>query len=320
MVLNSHGMKSKIMHEINEKCRVISSSRKPVLIIGEFGSGKGWIAKNIHELSDRKGQQFLKLNCNSLQQDEIERKLFGFLSFTESQSIEINRGLFEKTDGGTLFFEGFETLPVNQQQKVIESIQKRFIKHVGSSRKIMADVRLIASVNGYVNPRRDAINRNENSIYEINPHIIFLPPLRNRREDIIPLIYNFLESSYMDVPGSIEVDKISPKTLYQCIHYNWPGNIRQLKNAITLAILLSDGNLLKPEHLPESICRDMPEGKKLLEVQQSKSFQEAEKNLFKELLNKMYSPEKIASTLGIDQDSVEEKIRRYQLEKMQAEI
>lgn len=318
MVLNSHGMKSKIMHEIIEKCRVIADTRKPVLIIGEFGSGKGWIAKTIHELGYRKNQPFSKINCNSMQSDEIKRKLFGHLSFQRNRSVEINRGLFEKCNEGTLFFEGFEALDVNLQQQIIDSIQSKSINHIGSSLSIITDVRMIASVNGYTHQINAFPNHRENSIYEINPHIIFLPPLRNRREDIAPLIYSFLDSNLFEEPG-MNTNEISPEVLYLCMHYSWPGNIRQLKNVIKLGVLLSNGYPMLPEHLPKSILTRLPKGQKLFEVHQSKSFQKAEKNLIRDLLHKINSPEKIATSLGIKQQKLEEKIEKYQLHKAQTE-
>jgi two-component system, NtrC family, response regulator AtoC len=310
-LLNTPEMRSDIMNEILDKCRNIAPTRKPVLIIGEYGTGKGWIARLIHEQSDRKDQSFSKINCYSIQAEEVERKLFGYLSCTD-RSVQINRGLFEKSNGGTLFVEGFEELPVRLQHQIIESVQDQAINHLGSSLRLKTDVRLITSVYGQTSKYNGNTFPADNTIYEINPTIIFQPPLRNRREDIEPLIHCFLE--YYQREGSYDhVRTISPQALYLCIHYHWPGNIRQLKNAVKLATLLSDGKTLQPQHLPESIRSSQPEGDALLNIHQSKSFQAAEKYLIEELIQKMESFEKIALTLGLEFNELEEKIRNYQL-------
>lgn len=311
---NNYGMQSQIMNEIIEKCHFIAPTRKTILIIGEYGSGKGWIAKMIHGFSDRKENPFSKINCYSMPSEEIKRKLFGYISFT-NESVNLNRGIFEKCDGGTIYLEGFDALPIELQQQILESIQNKSIKHVGSSLYIRADVRLITSMYNYSFQSHKNTKRTSNSIYEINPYIIFQPPLRNRREDIVPLIRNFLNSGHTKENGFTEKE-ISPETLNICIQHTWPGNIQQLKNAIKFAKLLSNGKTLQPHHLPKTISNNLPMGPSLKELQQSKSFQTAEKNLIRQMMIEYNSPQKIASCIKISIKDLEEKIEKYQLSSM----
>lgn len=312
-------MKSPVMQEIIDKCYEYSASpSKPVLLVGEFGTGKGWVARLIHNLSDRKDFSFSRLNCYTMPSDEIARKLFGFLSFKKDRSVRINRGMFELNNGGTIFFDGFESLPVQLQQQIIDSVQKRSIHHIGSTLPIRTDVRIITSVNGYFDSK-SSIYRNENFLYEINPHILFLPPLRNHREDIAPLINKILNSVYVDIPDFQNGCQITPKALYLCIHYNWPGNVRQLKNALKFAALLSEGKPIQPKHLPHTVKSGLPSGQKLLNIQRSKSFQTAEKFLLKELLESKHSLEKVALSLDLNTHALQKKIRKYQLEEIKME-
>jgi DNA-binding NtrC family response regulator len=310
---NTHKMQSDFMIDLQKKCRLIAPSSTPVLIVGEFGTGKGWIARYIHSISDRERYPFSRINCYSMGAEEVSRKLFGYLSFT-GHSAKINRGLFEESNRGTIFFEGFDVLPADIQQQIIESVQTKKISHLGSSLHIHTDVRLITSMYGHSYQNSRNYMRPENLIYEVNPHIIFQSPLRNRREDISPLIKSLLKTMHMkgEVTNNIT---IAPDALYKCIHYNWPGNIRQLKNAIRQAAILSGGDKIELRHLPESVRNGQPVDDKLLELQQSQSFQKAEKLLLEELFDTSESPEKIAELLGITTRSVAESLERYQLKK-----
>ncbi len=317
---NFKEMKSPVMQEIIDKCFVYSANpSKPVLLVGEYGTGKGWIARLIHNLSYRKDFPFSKLNCNALPPDEIAKKLFGHLSFNDDMSVRINRGLFELNNGGTIFFNGFESLPVQLQQQIIESVQKKSIQHIGSTLSIRTDVRIITALDRYIDDKKN-LNKNDNYIFEINPQILFLPPLRNRREDIAPLIHKFLNSSYSNYPDLQSDQRITPKALYLCIHYNWPGNVRQLQNALKYATLLSKGKTVQPKHLPHTVKTGLPSGQKLLEVQNSKSFQTAEMNLLKSLIQSKLSAEKLALCLGLSTHTVQEKIKKYHLEEIKTEI
>ncbi len=314
-VKNSNSLTSRVMSEIMADCRVIASEQAPVVILGEHGSGKCWTAKMIHERSNRKDRIFSRVNCYSMKEDEIEKRLFGYLSINGDRYVQIKSGLIESCDGGTLYIEGFEVLSKKLQHKIINTVDSRSAKHVGSSPKVNTNVRLIVSSSETASQNNENFVRNETSIFEINPYIIYMPPLRNHREDIASLIRLFLDKySVCENCNSAIKTEISPEALYACIQYHWPGNIRQLENAIRLAVLLSAGQTLMPEHLPESVRNNRLSKNGITRAQENESFQEAEKNLLRELLfHNSYSSEMIAARFYISPQKLEEKIRRYRL-------
>ncbi|MEX2396289.1 MAG: sigma 54-interacting transcriptional regulator [Balneolales bacterium] len=299
------------MIDILEKSRLVAQSRKPVHIIGEHGSGKKHLATIIHKSSDRKDYKLSRINCYALPSEEVKEKLFGYISST-NQSVHVNRGMFEASDNGTIFIEGFEVLPADLQLRTIESIYTRTFSHIGSTSRIKSDVRLITSTYKRVMMHNDSSYSANNYIYEVNPLILFLPPLRNRREDIAPLVYNFFNSAYLTNDTTLQFD-VLPEVLYHCLHYNWPGNIKQLKNAFIQAALCSGGKDISINYLPKSIQKGLPGDKQIKEIENSSSFRTAEKNLIHDLLTESNSLRLIATRLGISLSSVEGKVLQYQL-------
>ena len=312
--LNSNRMKSIMMLELLERCRTIAGSDKTILIFGEVGTGKGRLAKYIHEISERRECRFYIINCYSMLAEEVEKTLFNGNLFSYDQAAALNLQLLEKLQGGTLFLDGFEMLPVQLQQQILAMANSQEPDSSYGARFQREHFRLIASVQGHFFMGETTV-LNIDTSPESDPHIIFIPPLRNRREDIPPLIHHFIHSLHENHIES-EVEDITPFALYICLQYHWPGNIRQLKNAIRLAMLLSDNTQLKAEHLPRSIRHGIPQGDHLREIHQSRSFQQAEKNLFRNLIVQTDSTKKVAEILKMNYNKFEEKVDQYHLSEL----
>lgn len=309
-------LQSGLMKNILKKVSAVAPSSRPIVLIGEFGSGKGWLARQIHRLSARGQQSFTKVHCYALEPEQAGKKIFGHLSFTRN-SARINRGAFETANKGTLFFDDFDNLPKPVLDEVIYSVRDNQIHHVGSDQSIASDIRLIVSFHvstlEHVRHNKDFIEK----LFELDPCFIHQPPLRKRREDISPLIYTFLNNE-LDINDELtkrydfESKEISPRALYQCISYPWPGNVRQLKNAIEHAAIISAGNSIQPEHLPLSIKLGQPKPVNYNVMQGSQSFKRAEKTLINRLLEETRSTLKTAYLLGLDETELKQKLKIYE--------
>lgn len=304
-------MHSKIVEHILNKAKLIARTQKNVLIIGEYGSGKSWLAKKIHSLSNRKENPFFRINCYTMQEDEIRKKIFGHLAFTD-RGAKINRGLFEQCTGGTILLEGWDSIPVSLQLQIIESVRENKTSHFGSQRLVPIDVRIIGSidVHGFHNVQKKY--KLLNTVLSDDHYAIFFPPLRYRREDIADLIHTFLNDEFSH-QYDFASRHISPRALYLCIRHSWPGNVRQLKNAIEHTAITSAGNSIQPEHLPKSIRTGQPDKKKLEYLEYTYSYKTAEKYLLGTVLSKTNSEKEIQRLLDLEPAVLQQKIQQYNL-------
>lgn len=306
--------KSHLMMSTLRKSKKIASTDKSVLIIGEFGSGKSWLAKYIHRLSNRRNNLFVRGNCYSIYQDEVQNKLFGQIS-NPDKLAGFENGLLNKCRGGTIYLEGFDALPTDTQYHIINVIQSGFYTPTGSRLQLPVDVRLIVSVRNFPRSFRKGKLLSMSSVYEINPHIILQPPLRYRREDILPLIMRFLNQNPTDL-NVFNTNVITPEAAWLCINYDWPGNVAQLKNAIEQAKILATNKIIQSNHLPVSVLTDQPDPQWKSFTEYNKSYQIAESSLMKVLLKNMYSLSQIADLMDLNHKSIEEKIYKYNLKQL----
>ena len=223
-----------------------------VLISGETGTGKGLVARALHENSGRSGQM-VSINCAAIPVNLLESELFGHErgSFTSANARHIGR--FERAHNGTLFLDEITEMPLSMQPKLLRAIEEGEIERVGGEKPITVDVRIVAATNkDLARAVEDGMFR-EDLYYRLNVASISLPMLSERKEDICVLVSHFLEKyrRFSD-PPSLE---ISPSTRALLENYAWPGNVRELENAIERASYLIKGGVLLPEHLPEEIRR-----------------------------------------------------------------
>ncbi len=239
---------SQAMRHVVETVAVVAPSRAPVLITGESGSGKEVVAQLIHRWSPRGKGPLVAANCAGLPESLIESELFGHTKGAFTGASESRQGLFRAAHRGTLFLDEIGELPIHLQPKLLRALESGQITPVGSDTPVEVDTRLIAASNRDL---AEAIKENrfrDDLYYRINVVELIVPPLRQRRDDILPLARRFaVEFSGTPV-------RLSPQAVHCLLAHAWPGNVRQLRNAIQRACLLCRGDVIMPEHLPPRIA------------------------------------------------------------------
>ncbi len=290
---------SRKMVEAVEIMKKVSSSTVTVLILGESGTGKELAARAIHYNSPRRTKPFTAVNCAAIPENLIESELFGYEpgAFTGATSRSI--GLFEATDGGTIFLDEVGDLPALTQSKMLRILQDREIRRLGSRDSIKVNVRILAATNKDL--EKEILNRNfrEDLYYRLKVITIELPPLRERKEDI-PELVNFFVSKYNQEFGK-RVKGIEESALTLLREYHWPGNIRQLESVIERAILMCDSSLIGPEDIKGELR--LFQGKDILDFDipdEGINVEELEKDLLKKAMQKANGvASKAAKLLGM---------------------
>ena len=247
--------KSVVFKNIKQKINKIASTNSRVLISGPSGSGKELIARWIHKKSSRNTMPFIVASCATLSPERVEQVLFGWNEIhIEGKSNQSNIGLFEQANHGTLFFDEICDLPIQTQGKLVQAIQDQSFYKIGSNKKVNVDVRIISASNKNLQQFIHEGSLREDLFYRLSVAPIDVPPLNKRGEDIIDLIDHFLFSLAKDFGSNIL--KFSSETLVTLENYEWPGNVRQLKNIIEWLIIMYGNHkdfIILPSHLPPEI-------------------------------------------------------------------
>ena len=229
----------------------VAPSRSTVLIHGESGTGKELIAKAIHSASPRADKAFVPINTGSIPVDLLESQLFGHVKGAFTSAVASKKGLFEVADQGTIFFDEISTIGPETQAKLLRVIQEREFMRLGGTDTIKVDVRIIAASNvQLLNLVREGRFR-EDLYHRLNVIALALPPLRERKEDILLLLDHFLRH-FAEENGSLE-RRFTPAALKLLVDYAWPGNVRELENVVERAVVLSSQELIDADLLPESV-------------------------------------------------------------------
>jgi DNA-binding NtrC family response regulator len=236
--------------------KIAAAGRVPVLIRGESGTGKERIAQAIHGLGPRAAGPWITLNCSALAEGLLESEMFGHErgAFTDAKNMK--RGLLELADGGTLFLDEIGDLAPALQPKLLRAIETQTFRRVGGQRELRVDVRFVAATNRDLDAMVRAGTFREDLYYRLNVGSIDVPPLRARREDILPLARRFLTEAarVMGLPDpALAADSHALLSAY-----SWPGNVRELRNVMERALILSAGAPIRPEHLPREVCAPSP--------------------------------------------------------------
>jgi len=247
-----------VSRRLLEQIERIAPSDATVLIIGETGTGKELVARHIHALSKRSKNTFGALNCAALSESLIESELFGHEKGAFTGALTSKDGWFETADKGSLFLDEVGDLPLGMQAKLLRVLQEREVVKVGSRQPVPVDVRIIAATNVNLEEAVAASHFRADLYYRFNVAMIQLSPLRERPGDILPLARHFLKI-YGDRLGYGEI-KLSPATELTLLNYDWPGNIRELENAVHRALLVCPGNHLRPEDFKLSGVRTVEQG------------------------------------------------------------
>ncbi len=221
----------------------------PILIGGESGTGKEVFAKAIHQASPRAKQSFVAVNCGAIPENLVESILFGHEKGAFTGANDRHFGKFEEASGGTLFLDEIGELPLDIQVKLLRAIQEGEIERVGGNETIKVDIRLLSATNRDLSKAVDEGQFREDLFYRLNVFPLSLPPLRQRDGDVILLTNHFID--IISKGEGIKPKKLAPATKALIEAYHWPGNIRQLQNAVFRAVVLSEGSTLEPEDFPQ---------------------------------------------------------------------
>ncbi len=250
-IQNIIGESSQIREVLSLVQRVAQSDTSTVLIQGESGTGKELVAKAIHFESQRADQPFLAINCSAVPSNLLESELMGFEkgSFTDARTRK--KGLFEIADGGTLFLDEIGEMDIMMQAKLLRLLEERSFRRIGGTTNIDVDVRIVSATNQNLLTAIDEKRFRKDLYYRLHVLPISLPPLRERKEDIMPLVDYFIAHFNKDMGRDVRgLSKLAEKFL---LEYEWPGNVRELRNVVERAMILEDSQEIMLEHLPIEI-------------------------------------------------------------------
>ncbi len=324
--------KSRAMIIAKEQAIKAASTPATVLLRGESGTGKELFAHAIHNQSPRKNRQFIRVNCSALTDTLLESELFGYEggAFTGA-SRKGRKGLFEEADRGTIFLDEIGMMSLNLQAKLLRVLQEKEIVRVGSNEPIAVDVRVISATNINLEEAVKKGHFREDLYYRLYVIPIFIPPLRERKEDLPLLVQNIIRKCNQDFGRNIK--DVSSEVISLLLDYSWPGNIRELENVIERAVINMkvQEDILKQIHLPEFTIfkRQQGKGDQMFLIDNmigtidntNKSLnsikEEAEKNIIINVLNIFNGNcQKTAQYLGISLRALYYKIKKYQIKKI----
>jgi two-component system NtrC family response regulator len=243
--------KSKIMRQVYEIIEKVAQTRASVLITGESGTGKELIARAIHFDSPRRDKPFISVNCSALSETLLESELFGHERGAFTGAVTQRKGRFELAHGGTLFLDEVGDMSPALQVKLLRVLQEMKFERVGGTKTLQVDARLVTASNRELHREVELGRFREDLYYRLKVVHIKVPPLRERRDDIPLLVHHFLEKAAK--ANAIPVKSVSHEALKYLYQYDWIGNVRELENVIERAVILCDGDDVRPQDLPEEL-------------------------------------------------------------------
>jgi Nif-specific regulatory protein len=305
--------KSHAMRSLYDLIAQVAPSDTSVLIRGESGTGKEMVAQAVHYSSPRSEKPFIKVNCAALPETVIESELFGHEKGAFTGAIATRKGRFEMADTGTIFLDEIGDLSPAMQVKLLRVLQEREIERVGGNRTIKIDVRVIAATN---RPLEELLQKNqfrEDLYYRLNVFPLHLPPLRERKSDILLLADHFIEK--YNKKSHKNVKRIATSAINLLMSYHWPGNVRELENVVERAVLLANNDVILGIHLPPSLQSAESTGTSPTATLEE-TVDRVERELILDALKSSkgnYS--KAAKALGITERIMGLRIKKYNLDK-----
>ena len=309
--------KSKVMRQIDDLITAMAPSEANVLITGESGVGKEVIANVIHNRSRRAEKPMVKLNCSAFPQAMIEGELFGYMKGAFTGATNDFRGMIAEAEGSTLFLDEISEMPADLQTRFLRVLQEREFRPLGSTKTLKADFRVVAATNRPVHQALVENRLRSDLYYRLNTFQIELPPLRERKEDIPPLVATFVKSFAQQL-GKAE-PAISPEAFQKLLDYGWPGNVRELQNAMEYAVVLARQDQITVKELPAEVQLPIPLQKTERAARQThsaaRSLSTMERNAILDALAQCHgNKKKAAELLGIQRPTLYNKMRRYEIQ------
>ena len=244
---------SAAMQEVLELAGRVAPLDTTVLVYGESGTGKEFIVRLIHDQSPRAAGPFISINCAALTETLLESELFGHVRGAFTGAVRDKPGLFEVAANGTLFLDEIGEVAPTVQAKLLRALQEREIRRVGAERNISVNARVVAATNRDLRAAVEAGTFREDLYFRLGAFVITVPPLRERREDIPPLVHGFLRRAASRMKK--DVDSVSADAMTALMNYSWPGNVRELEHAIERAVIVARGASIKVRELPPEVLR-----------------------------------------------------------------
>ena len=305
--------KSTGIEQVKQLIRVVAGTPKTsVLIQGESGTGKELVANAIHYSSARKSEPFVKLNCAAIPDNLLESELFGFEkgAFTDAKTLK--KGLFELANGGTIFLDEISSMKLSLQPKILRVIESQTFRRIGGTTDIKIDVRVVAATNTDLGELVKEKEFRDDLYYRLKVMEISIPPLRDRREDVLLLTKLFIQEFNKEF--NRDVKKLDEATENLLVSYHWPGNIRELRNVIERAVILCQEDTVMPEQMPHELKgedAELPPPKTSLGMV---SLMDMEKHHILDVLNNVnQNKSQAARVLNISRSTLREKLKAYGL-------
>lgn len=297
--------RSAISKKFNEYLKLVGFTQMNVLIEGESGTGKEVAARAIHEYSNRKDQPFIALDCGAIPNEIAASEFFGHVKGSFTGAIHDKKGHFEAADGGTLFLDEIGNLSYENQIQLLRVLQERKIKPVGSNTEIEVDVRIIAATNENLSEAVAQGKFREDLYHRLNEFSIEIPPLRHRLDDLYLFVEYFLDEANQSLHKNVL--RLSDTVMEAFKKYNWPGNLRELKNVIKRSVLLTQGSEIPAEVIPNEVLNP-PQEQNLSDFSKEKHEKQLIINALRETAN---NKTKAAKLLNITRKTLYNKMAQY---------
>jgi two-component system, NtrC family, response regulator HydG len=306
---------SEIARQLHEHVELIAPTSMAVLILGESGTGKEYVARKIHEYSSRKNKPFIAIDCGALSPELATSELFGHIKGSFTGAVQDKKGQFEAANGGTLFLDEIGNLSYDVQVKLLRVLQERVVQPVGSNKQITVDVRIITATNDDVLKSVESGLFREDLYHRLNEFKLKIPALRQRGNDLNEFVDHFIQTSNAELHK--QVKGFTEEVIAIFKQYDWPGNLRELKNVVKRAVLLAKGEIAGVDVLPEEMKgsgspkRNVQEDTTDLKVIQENNEREI---IIKTLQQVRYNKSKASQLLNIDRKTLYLKMAKYKIE------
>jgi len=247
------GFNSPAMREMEHMAAKVARTNSTVLVTGESGTGKGVVARLIHQQSPRAESNFIPVNCGAIPENLVESEFFGHTKGAFTGADKVRKGLFQEADGGTIFLDEIGELPLSLQVKLLHVIEEKAVRPVGSEQPRPVDVRILAATNRDLKEMVDAGTFREDLYFRLTVFHINVPPLRDRRQDLAALVKFVMQRNTKRMGSDGEEATLAPGVEEALVNYDWPGNVRELENVLDRAMIMAEDGVITMEDLPASI-------------------------------------------------------------------